>query len=551
MATTGHKNESINVGGLKASLQSLKSTYIDNTVWTTSQSLTVAQKDQAVSNILDKTDTSGMKRIVLKKSDNFKTKVEEQTGGNTIFVIKYDYTLSSNITVPANCILEFDGGSISGNGTGKDTLTGNFDIKSPLVRIFKNCKLSDYNHPLHSKWFCIADGVTDDADNLQCLFDSGVNFIIDEGTHRFTKSLVLSSYIQIYGNSPFSKYTDCCLFFDSNGTPDEALRFNRYETSPYITLKGVHFVGKRNSNNSYGYYNDTKCIVTSQTNVLASCLEVEDCYFENFDCVFYSNSNSYYNSFHRIRCYSFGIVFKGFDPNNFRVTESRISNGKNVFMFDSATGGDGPITIDRNCFEGFHGNLISVLGITIGKLNFTNNYVEVDSANEPASNENYMFYIASNNVRSLYIANNNFQINSVFRFIQASVKDSFISIGNDIRFSLTKTKVNLLYYLTSLPSMSTIIINDNFAESAETAGEGYGAYTKDMSTNAFDIPANCIFSVIDPVRKKLCYPLRKAGATAYRPTDINVIGYEYFDTTLGKPIYWTGVKWVKADGTDA
>lgn len=44
---------------------------------------------------------------------------------NTIYVIQHDFTLGEDITVPANCVLEFDGGSISGNGTGKDTITGN------------------------------------------------------------------------------------------------------------------------------------------------------------------------------------------------------------------------------------------------------------------------------------------------------------------------------------------------------------------------------------------------------------------------------------------
>lgn len=57
---------------------------------------------------------------------------------NTIFVIQYDFTLGEDITIPANCILEFDGGSISGgkiignnssiNGRGSlnCTLSGSF-----------------------------------------------------------------------------------------------------------------------------------------------------------------------------------------------------------------------------------------------------------------------------------------------------------------------------------------------------------------------------------------------------------------------------------------
>lgn len=43
------------------------------------------------------------------------------------------------------------------------------------------------------------------------------------------------------------------------------------------------------------------------------------------------------------------------------------------------------------------------------------------------------------------------------------------------------------------------------------------------------------------------------GTTSQRPTNLdntNDVGYIYFDSTLGKPIYWTGVKWVDATGAD-
>lgn len=45
----------------------------------------------------------------------------------------------------------------------------------------------------------------------------------------------------------------------------------------------------------------------------------------------------------------------------------------------------------------------------------------------------------------------------------------------------------------------------------------------------------------------------KKGTTAKRPTyldNANDVGYVYFDSTLGKPIYWTGTKWVDATGAD-
>ena len=40
-----------------------------------------------------------------------------------------------------------------------------------------------------------------------------------------------------------------------------------------------------------------------------------------------------------------------------------------------------------------------------------------------------------------------------------------------------------------------------------------------------------------------------SGVTNKRPTNIQS-GFFYFDTTLNKPIWWTGTKWVDATGAD-
>ena len=41
-----------------------------------------------------------------------------------------------------------------------------------------------------------------------------------------------------------------------------------------------------------------------------------------------------------------------------------------------------------------------------------------------------------------------------------------------------------------------------------------------------------------------------SGITGNRPIN-PVIGFMYFDTTINKPVWYTGVKWVYADGTNA
>ena len=59
---------------------------------------------------------------------------------NTIYVIQYDFTLDGKeITVPENCVLKFEGGSLS-NGT---LIGNNTGIEAGLVKIFDNILFAD------------------------------------------------------------------------------------------------------------------------------------------------------------------------------------------------------------------------------------------------------------------------------------------------------------------------------------------------------------------------------------------------------------------------
>lgn len=44
---------------------------------------------------------------------------------------------------------------------------------------------------------------------------------------------------------------------------------------------------------------------------------------------------------------------------------------------------------------------------------------------------------------------------------------------------------------------------------------------------------------------------QQSGTTAQRPTDELYVGRPYLDTTIGKPIWYSGSGWIKADGTAA
>ena len=43
--------------------------------------------------------------------------------------------------------------------------------------------------------------------------------------------------------------------------------------------------------------------------------------------------------------------------------------------------------------------------------------------------------------------------------------------------------------------------------------------------------------------------LTSSGTTANRPTKNLFLGRTYFDSTLNRPIWYTGTNWIRADGT--
>ena len=157
-----------------------------DTLHVKAQILTTAKKDAAASNIFDKGASNGMGRVILKATDNFKTVVESATGGNTVFVIQYDFTLTGNVTIPANCVLLFDGGSIS-NSTGNSyTLTGNNTLILSEGKCFTNIKLRGnlVDSETYLKWFVsnypsdVNDVSIDNTNEIIDCLNSGARNII-------------------------------------------------------------------------------------------------------------------------------------------------------------------------------------------------------------------------------------------------------------------------------------------------------------------------------------------------------------------------------------
>lgn len=144
---------------------------------------------------IDKIDNAnGMGKIYLKKDKSFASQI---TQSNTTYVIQHDFTLTGNVTIPENCILEFDGGSISG----AYTITGqNTGVKADLVKIFNTdiTLTGSWNVvEAYPEWFgAKGDGITDSGDAIRALFSTGFNIRVSSGTYLIaTGNIVLGDNV--------------------------------------------------------------------------------------------------------------------------------------------------------------------------------------------------------------------------------------------------------------------------------------------------------------------------------------------------------------------
>jgi len=71
----------------------------------------------------------------------------------------------------------------------------------------------------------------------------------------------------------------------------------------------------------------------------------------------------------------------------------------------------------------------------------------------------------------------------------------------------------------------------------------YTQQYQDQVSNAMRL----YFNQIDTFTQAISVP--DADATAQRPTKNLLIGQQFFDTTIGYPIWWNGKAWVNASGT--
>lgn len=150
-----------------------------------------------IANRVNGSNTTGMGYKILRSNKTFASQV---TDANTIYEIRDNYALSGNFSLPANCILFFNGGKISGayNLVGNNTtILGAVSLDGvTLTGTYTNdsCDLS--------WWGCSTTANVDNSDGVTLALGSTIRTIVVRGKYGLSKpvNIALGAHLIIGGS---------------------------------------------------------------------------------------------------------------------------------------------------------------------------------------------------------------------------------------------------------------------------------------------------------------------------------------------------------------
>lgn len=168
---------------------------------------------------------------------------------NTVFEVPYEFELAEDITIPANCILEFDGGSISGTFT----VDLNNVSLSGVIKLF--CKLiNPKDKKVCLSWLGIGNTENDAANNTTILTDlatKDIDWEVDVDTIYVNSTITITNRINIYSYILDREKQPTFYFPNSAG-----LLFNASPYHAHFELKNFRLLSKANAIEFTGYAYD-------------------------------------------------------------------------------------------------------------------------------------------------------------------------------------------------------------------------------------------------------------------------------------------------------
>ena len=484
---------------------------------------------QLANKTYDKQSFSGLGRVYLRKNIVGDKNVLTQAminKANIIYVIQYDYDLNGQtIVTPSNSILKFDGGSFD---NGIVDISNTTDLINPKFN--KNCKIA--------KDTILKDFVDvrtlgiypDDTDYGWSKLDNLCNkantvYFFPRGIYKFTSGIKLyQSGTTLIGE---------CTYADIMTVNDESLRGTVFDFS---ISSGTSEEPKYCINFADSYSSGIERI-TIHSNSVQELKDNRDL-IDGEHTVEEIWTVSYNNTYIRgVRGGNINLVKFMKISDYAYYLEGAYANITNCSFYKC-----------NKCMRLTQDNVVNNIfvlnpGANHNNINFTTLRSGIGSYKKDYSDKNSKYYtiymqgecnacdinlnITSNNILDSTTEN----INFIARGIR--LDQNFSGVNN--KFNINREDINLISSIRNNTLVKDIVKYIDYEDIP----------TLNMVANLGGVFIEYIKG--KPVISGDMY-VSKMGTTQERPANIINKGFQYFDTTINKPIFWDGAKWIDATG---
>ena len=405
---------------------------------------------------------SEMSRVVLDGRDKLtQDMMPLRTGQNTIYVIRTYIILEKNVTIPDNCVLMFDGGTIGGNGT----LVGqNTYLYGLLLNVFgKDIKLTgEWNlKGLSPDWF-----MGSDIEKVQKAFDVSIanrsTQITIDRTYNLTGGTI---YIErgSHSRDEISQWSRRNLVVSGIGEgrlikEDAGFMFSAKALSIDFEFTNLHFRGSiKNAKITDMYVFDCRYL---------SNIRVSNSSFCHCGCVYYQSGGvetpmvgvlSIGNQYMKNKC-----VMKANECWHSQFIGDAIDDGITFIEGEKISSNIRDLKIANCCVEGFyHENTAAIsLNCNASGLSITDNYFEANFCSIKMPR-----YISGNITGNTFHSRGSYiKKNKEIHCIElARLKGIEITANNVV---VDDEKMVLFFFVTSSPyyAKSQILVGSNAVE---------------------------------------------------------------------------------------
>lgn len=208
------------------------------------------------------------------------------SGKNSIYIVRENYRLDRKVTIPENCIIKFEGGSIEGNGRLVGQCT---KVCGDLINVF------DRNLFLSGEWvfdqFTPDMFIGNDIEKVQKAFDVSIanNYIqiIINRSYNITEGTIFVDK-DVHAEDEISQWSRRCLIVSGNGEgrfikEDAGYMFSAKSSSIDFVFDKLHFRGYLTNPNDLSSIVDMRVFDCRRL----GNIHVTNCSFCHCGCVYY------------------------------------------------------------------------------------------------------------------------------------------------------------------------------------------------------------------------------------------------------------------------